>query len=106
MAVFFPKEWNVSDFLAAYITFPIFLALYFGHKIWFATNHALRGTSWDGKPVTELSRTKLFFHNWIWATKIPDIDVISGKREMDALEEMDVPPVAKNWVQKFWYWLA
>lgn len=30
---FFPSEWSVSDFLAAYITFPIFLALYFGHKV-------------------------------------------------------------------------
>ena len=32
--VFFPDNWSVSDFLAAYITIPIFFGLYLGHKIW------------------------------------------------------------------------
>ncbi|KAH7029145.1 amino acid permease/ SLC12A domain-containing protein [Microdochium trichocladiopsis] len=77
--VFFPGRWAVSDFLAAYITLPIFLALYIGHKI------VKRGP---------------------FARRIPDIDVITGKKEMDELEAMDEPPVAKNWVQKAWFWLA
>lgn len=78
-AVFFPGKWSVADFLAAYITLPIFLFLYIAHKAWF--------------------RTPL-------ARKVEDIDVITGVREMDALEAEDVPPVAKNWLQKIWYWLA
>lgn len=74
-----PRNFNASDFLAAYITIPIFLVLYLGHKLWFRTR---------------------------WLIPIDEIDVISGKKEMDEMEAMDVPPVAKNWVQKFWYWLA
>lgn len=33
-AVFIPKYWNVADFIAAYITLPIFLVLWIGHKFW------------------------------------------------------------------------
>lgn len=77
--VFIKGNWNVSDFIAAYITLPIFLVLYLGHKIWFRTPFAI--------PVDK-------------------IDVISGKKEMDELEATDVPPVAKNWLQKAWFWLA
>ncbi|CDH13147.1 probable Proline-specific permease [Zygosaccharomyces bailii ISA1307] len=32
---FIPRFWNVSDFIAAYITLPIFLVLWLGHKLWF-----------------------------------------------------------------------
>ena len=31
--VFFPDNWDVAAFLAAYITIPLFLALYLGHKV-------------------------------------------------------------------------
>lgn len=77
--VFFPSEWSISSFLAAYITIPIVLALYLGHKV--------------------LCRTP-------FAIKIEDIDIMTGKKEMDDLCAMDEEPVAKNWLQKFWYWLA
>jgi amino acid transporter len=77
--VFFPGEWAVVDFLAAYITLPIFLVLYLGHKV--------------------VYRTSLFI-------RVRDIDVVSGKREMDELCRDDVDPVPKNVVQRFWYWLA
>ncbi|KAJ4990198.1 proline-specific permease [Stagonosporopsis vannaccii] len=79
--VFTNANWNVSDFLAAYITIPIFLALYFGHKIWY--------------------RTAFFI-------KVQNIDVISGKREMDELCANDISgaPVAKNIFQKIWFWIA
>ncbi|TPX11674.1 uncharacterized protein E0L32_007653 [Thyridium curvatum] len=79
--VFFPGQWKVDDFLAAYITLPIFLVLYAGHKIWF--------------------RTPL-------ARKIPDIDVVTGVREMEEMEARDreAEPVAKNWLQKVWFWIA
>ncbi|PVI08261.1 amino-acid permease inda1 [Periconia macrospinosa] len=77
--VFFPKNWSASNFLAAYITIPIFLALYFGHKLVYRTAFAI---------------------------KIPQIDVLSGKREMDELCARDEEPVPKNFAQKMWYWVA
>ncbi|KAI3401100.1 hypothetical protein diail_246 [Diaporthe ilicicola] len=78
-SVFIHGNWDVGNFLASYVTLPIFLSLYVGHKLWF--------------------RTPL-------AKKTEDIDVITGVREMDALEAEDVPPVPKNWLEKVWYWLA
>ncbi|KAL2262484.1 hypothetical protein VTK26DRAFT_1165 [Humicola hyalothermophila] len=72
-------DWNYQDFLAAYITIPVFVALYAVHKIWFRTPFA--------KPVEE-------------------VDVLTGKKEMDEFCANDEPPVAKNWLQAFWYWLA
>jgi len=77
--VFWPNKFNAADFLAAYITLPIFLVLYFGHKIYFRTP---------------------------FAKKIEDIDVMTGKREMDELAEMEVIRVPKNWLQRAWFWLA
>ncbi|KAF2968211.1 hypothetical protein GQX73_g5377 [Xylaria multiplex] len=79
--VFVPANWNVNDFLAAYITIPIFLALYLGHKIWYRTSFAI---------------------------KIEDVDVITGKKEMDELAQMDETekPVPRNWYEKAWYWIA
>jgi amino acid transporter len=77
--VFTNANWNVSDFLAAYITIPIFLVLYFGHKIWFRTPFAI---------------------------KIEDIDVISGKKEMDDLCALDEEPIPKNAAQRVWFWIA
>ena len=55
------------------------MVLYLGHKLWF--------------------RTPLFY-------RARDIDVWSGKAEADRLEEEDVPPVPKNWVEKVWFWIA
>ncbi|TVY52893.1 Proline-specific permease [Lachnellula cervina] len=77
--VFFPGKFSVSNFLAAYITLPIFLVLYLGHKLYFRTSFVI---------------------------KVEDIDIMTGKREMDELAEMEVPREAKNWLQKFWFWLA
>ncbi|KAH6605216.1 proline-specific permease [Trichoderma cornu-damae] len=77
--IFIGDNWNVSDFLAAYITLPIFLVLYLGHKIWKRTPFCI---------------------------KTSEVDVLTGKEEMDNMEAMDEPPVAKNWLQKVWFWLA
>lgn len=77
--VFFPKNWSAANFLAAYITIPIFLVLYIGHKLWFRTPFAI---------------------------KVHNIDVISGKKEMDELCAMDEEPVPKNWLQRIWFWIA
>jgi amino acid transporter len=77
--IFIPKNWNVQDFLAAYITIPIFLVFYLGHKIWFRTPFYI--------PIDE-------------------IDVTTGKKEMDELEARDVPPVPRNLLEKIWFWVA
>ncbi|KAJ4297344.1 hypothetical protein N0V88_004262 [Collariella sp. IMI 366227] len=77
--IFVPSRWNVQDFLAAYITIPIFLVLYLGHKLWFRT------------PLCK---------------KAHEIDVLTGKKEMDEFCADDVPPVPKNFIQKIWFWLA
>lgn len=77
--VFFPGQWTVADFLAAYITLPVFLVLYLGHKVVYRTS---------------------------WFIRVGEIDVVSGKREMDELCRDDVDPVPKNGLQRFWYWLA
>jgi amino acid transporter len=77
--VFFPSQWSVSSFLAAYITLPIFLALYIGHKIWFRTPFAI---------------------------KISNIDVVTGKREMDEMCARDIEPKPRNIWEKMWFWVA
>ncbi|KAK1485144.1 amino acid permease [Colletotrichum tamarilloi] len=77
--VFFPGHWSVSDFLAAYITLPIFFVLYIGHKIWFRT------------PI---------------ARNVADVDVLTGVAEMEAMAELDEEPIPKNLLQKVWFWLA
>ncbi|KAI3325737.1 amino acid permease [Xylariaceae sp. AK1471] len=77
--VFVPSQWSASGFLAAYITIPIFAVLYLGHKLWFRTPFAI---------------------------KIENIDVVTGKKEMDELEAMDQEPVPRNWLEKAWFWLA
>ncbi|ELR06833.1 hypothetical protein VC83_09355 [Pseudogymnoascus destructans] len=77
--IFWPGKFNVSDFLAAYITLPIFLVLYVGHKIWFRTPFAI---------------------------PIPDIDIITGRKEMDELAAIEVRRIPKNFLQRAWFWLA
>ncbi|SPN99285.1 probable proline-specific permease (proline transport protein) [Cephalotrichum gorgonifer] len=77
--IFFPQNWNVSDFLAAYITIPIFLVLYVGHKIVYRTP---------------------------FARKIEDIDVITGVKEMEELDDAEPERVARNVWEKIWFWIA
>lgn len=78
-AIFWPQNWNVSDFLAAYITIPIFIVLYLGHKIWFRT------------PICK---------------NVADIDVTTGVKEMEDLEAIEPDRIAKNIWYKIWYWIA
>ncbi|KAL8826646.1 MAG: hypothetical protein Q9170_007321 [Blastenia crenularia] len=77
--VFFPGKFTASSFLAAYITLPIVIVLYLGHKIWF--------------------RTPLFL-------QVQQIDVYSGKKEADRLEELDEPPIPRNVLERIWFWIA
>ncbi|KAH6650489.1 amino acid permease/ SLC12A domain-containing protein [Chaetomium tenue] len=72
-------KWDVGDFLAAYITIPIFLVLYLGHKAIFRTP---------------------------WLRNVHEVDVTTGKKEMDEFCANDHPPVPKNFLQRVWFWLA
>ncbi|CAL9731507.1 proline-specific permease [Monosporozyma unispora] len=58
-AIFIPRNWRASDFIAAYINLPIFLVLWWGHKIW----------------------TRSFFKRW-WK-RVDEIDVITGLEETE-----------------------
>jgi len=77
--VFVPSRWNYQDFLAAYITIPVFLALYAGHKLW---------------------------HRTSFARPLHQIDLLTGKKEMDELCANDHAPVPKNFLQRIWFWIA
>ncbi|EGX93517.1 amino-acid permease inda1 [Cordyceps militaris CM01] len=68
-----------ADFIAAYITIPIVLVLYLGHKLWFRTR---------------------------WAIPVHEIDIVTGVKEMDELGELEKERIPKNWVQRAWFWLA
>ena len=78
---FFPGEFNATSFLTSYISIPIFLAFYFGHKL-FANR---RGP---------------------WIKDISSLDVFSGLEEVAEVTENDVPPVPKNLLQKLWFWIC
>ncbi|MCJ1450203.1 hypothetical protein MMC28_000532 [Mycoblastus sanguinarius] len=77
--VFFPGNFSAGSFLAAYITIPVFLALYLGHKMW--------------------TRTP-----WIW--KFEEVDVWTGKEEADRMEEEDIAPAGKTLLEKIWFWFV
>ncbi len=77
--IFFPGNFSAANFLAAYITLPIFVVLYLGHRIWY--------------------RTPLVY-------KVSQIDVFTLKEVADRLEEEDFKPVPRNLLERIWFWIA
>ena len=77
--VFFPGNFSAASFLAAYITLPLFLTLYFGHKIW--------------------ARTP-------WIRPIETVDLWSGIEEADRQEEEDIPYIPRNMLERIWAWIV
>jgi amino acid transporter len=67
--VFWPQNWNVSSFLTDYIGIPIFLAIFFGHRIY----------AWKDK----------------WAHDPLEVDLTTGMEEVLA-EETPAPPRTKR----------
>ena len=67
-----------ADFVASYISVFVFFALYLGWKIVF--------------------RTK-----WI---KPAEADILTGKAALDAEDAHWPEQIPRNWVERFWYWLA
>ncbi|CAM9015370.1 unnamed protein product [Wickerhamomyces anomalus] len=76
-ATFFGK-FAAADFVAAYITLPVFFLLYFGHKI--------------------------FTKNWKWAYPVSEIDVLSGLEHVEKLTETAPTPNPTTWYGKVWAW--
>jgi len=76
--------WSVSDFIAAYITLPVFFTLLIGHKLY----------------------TRTFF-TWKWYKPVEQIDVITGLDEIEEItkeiDENRVPP--NSWWEKVLDWL-
>jgi amino acid transporter len=79
--------------------------LYLGHKSYTATRHVIDKQNTAGK-LSLKDKIHEWFSACVFWTRVEDIDVWTGKKEMDELEKMDVPPVPKNFVEKFWFWLA
>ena len=77
--VFFPSNWSVANFFASYITIPVFVVLYFGHKLWFRTP---------------------------WVLPTIELDVFSDLEEVEEVTRKDVKPVPRNLLEKAWLWLA
>ena len=38
--------------------------------------------------------------------RVDQIDIDTGKDEVDRLEEEDITPIPRNVWEKFWFWLA
>lgn len=49
---------------------------------------------------------KLWLSAWRLARPISEVDVVTGKKEMDELEAIDEERVPRNWLEKAWFWLA
>ncbi|KAK1149185.1 hypothetical protein N8T08_006405 [Aspergillus melleus] len=78
-AIFFPGQFTAADFLVSYLVIAIFVALYVGHKIWYRTP---------------------------WMTKVSEIDLFTGKEEIDRLCEEDFERQPRNWLERVWWWIA
>lgn len=78
--VFFPGNFSAASFLAAYITLPVFLGLYLGHKLW--------------------ARTP-------WIRSIEKVDIWSGLQEADRQEQEDMGPSEPgNLLERIWSWIV
>lgn len=80
-AVFFPDNWDVSDFFTAYITVLLVLVLYFGHMLW--------------------TRNFQIFHN------VKDVNIlplIIRAEEEEAMEMM--PEGKKGWWRKIFFFIS
>ncbi|KZF19661.1 hypothetical protein L228DRAFT_254282 [Xylona heveae TC161] len=77
-AVFVHGDWNVSDFLVAYIGIPIYLGLYAFWKI--------------------VKRTKF--------VKPEEADIYSGKAILDEEDSKWPEQVPRNFIEKIWFWIA
>lgn len=78
--VFVGGNFNGSDFVAAYITLPLFAILWVGYKI--------------------------YNKNWQFVKPVEEIDVISGLDEAEYTERLYPPRVPRNIIERIWFWIA
>lgn len=75
---FFPGRFSAKSFIPPYINIPIFIVLIFGYKF--------------------INKTKLVAPS--------EMDLWSGKSEIDQLEGTWVVPKPRNFLERVWFWLA
>ncbi|KAI8624737.1 amino acid permease [Xylariaceae sp. FL1651] len=75
---FFPGKFSAKTFIPPYIDIPIFLSLFFGYKL--------------------VKKTKL--------VKLNEMDLWSGKAEIDRLEGTWPEVKPRNFLEKIWLWIA
>ncbi|OAQ99317.1 hypothetical protein LLEC1_05492 [Akanthomyces lecanii] len=75
---FFPGKFSAKTFLPPYIDIPIFLGLFLGYKF--------------------VKKTKF--------VPLAEMDLWSGKAEIDRLEGTWVVPKPRNFLERIWFWLA
>ncbi|RLV94830.1 putative proline-specific permease put4 [Spathaspora sp. JA1] len=77
-------NFNIEDFLASYITFPIIVAFYAGHRIY----------EWKVHGVT------------YWLNPMDRIDLVTGLDSVELEDEQSPEPVPRNFLEKIWFWIA
>ncbi|KOS16760.1 putative proline-specific permease [Escovopsis weberi] len=75
---FFPGNFSAKTFVPPYVDIPIFLCLFFGYKF--------------------AKRTRF--------VRLSEMDIWSGKSEIDQLESTWVSPKPRNWLERIWFWIA
>lgn len=70
--------WDAKSFVTCYVGLPVFATLYFTWK-------------------------------FLKKTKIPapeDVDLFSGKAEIDEAERLCKPRIPRNFAEKIWFWIV
>lgn len=75
---FFPGNFSAKTFIPPYINIPIFLALFCGYKFIMKTEFV----------------------------KLSEMDLWSGKAEIDRLEPTWPVRKPRNWLERIWFWIA
>lgn len=75
---FFPGRFSAKSFIPPYIDIPIFLGLFLGYKL--------------------VMKTKF--------VRLSEMDLWSGKAEIDRLEPTWPVVEPKNWFERIWFWIA
>ncbi|CAI0654536.1 unnamed protein product, partial [Colletotrichum noveboracense] len=75
---FFPGRFSAKTFVPPYVDIPIFLSLFLGYKF-------VKGTRF---------------------VKVAEMDIWSGKAEIDRLEPTWPVVTPRNWVERIWFWIA
>lgn len=75
---FFPGNFSAKTFIPPYIDIPIVLVLFFGYKL--------------------VKKTKM--------VKVQEMDLWTGKAEIDRLEPLWPVVKPRNFLERIWYWIA